>query len=203
MKDCMRKSNSKLYRRWQSMNARCFYSCFKGFENYGGRGISVCYEWSKDNPDGFRNFEKWMDENGYDETLPRGVQTIDRIDVDGNYDPSNCRLISNYEQQSNTRRNVSITHNGETHHVSEWARITGMNRAVLGKRIKRGLNPEEALFTPLKPTNRTYRIVVDGIEFDTLVELSNYLNVNPRALYYQVEKGRSIEEVVERMRNGK
>lgn len=84
---------TKLYKTWQGMKARIFNSNEKCFNNYGGRGISICEEWLQ-----FKNFRDWALSNGYDELL-----TIDRINNDGNYEPSNCRWVTNKVQQRNKR----------------------------------------------------------------------------------------------------
>lgn len=72
------------------------------YKYYGKRGIAVAEEWHD-----FERFKNWAMNNGYDETAPRGVTTIDRIDVDGNYEPGNCRWVDWKVQMNNTRRNKS------------------------------------------------------------------------------------------------
>lgn len=85
-------SKTRIYRIWRDMKNRCFYSKDKHFKDYGGRGITICDEWKNS----FESFYKWSDANGYSEKL-----TIDRIDNDGNYEPSNCRWITMKEQCQN------------------------------------------------------------------------------------------------------
>lgn len=93
----------RLYRVWQDMKCRCHYpSSGKSYKNYGGRGITVCEEWNKS----YEAFRTWAHENGYDENAPRGQCTLDRIDVNGNYEPSNCRWVSMKLQNNNRRNNV-------------------------------------------------------------------------------------------------
>ena len=81
--------NSKLYHVYISMKQRCFNSKCKSYKNYGARGVSVCNEWVGNN--GFENFQKWAVENGYRYDAARGEQTLDRINVAGNYEPRNRR----------------------------------------------------------------------------------------------------------------
>ena len=87
-------THSRLYGIWKSMKSRCENPSWKPYLNYGGRGISVCSEWK----DSFEAFREWSLEHGY-----AGDLELDRIDVNGNYEPSNCRWISHYEQTLNRR----------------------------------------------------------------------------------------------------
>lgn len=92
-------ANSRLYVVWCAMKERCNNPKYKDYKYYGGRGIKVCQEWQD-----FESFYKWSMTAGYDENAPRGVTTIDRINNDGNYEPSNCRWVSMQEQCRNRRR---------------------------------------------------------------------------------------------------
>ena len=88
-------SYSKLYKVWQGMKTRCYNPNFIYYCNYGSRGITICNEWLND----FKSFYDWAIDNGYKEGL-----TIDRINNDGNYEPSNCRWITRAEQNRNQRK---------------------------------------------------------------------------------------------------
>ena len=96
------KSKTRLSRVWRGMLGRCYTKTAGGYKNYGERGITVCDDWRND----FQAFYDWAMANGYDENAPFGECTIDRIDVNGNYEPSNCRWISNKEQQKNKRKKI-------------------------------------------------------------------------------------------------
>lgn len=119
------KAHTRLYRVWCGMRRRCNDAKAPEYRNYGARGIKVCTEWNGD----FQAFYKWAMSNGYDETATRGECTIDRIDVNGDYSPDNCRFADYFTQGGNKRNNRLITHNGETKTQSEWARHYGKNRA--------------------------------------------------------------------------
>lgn len=133
-------SKTRLYSIWIDMKKRCYNQKNNRYANYGGRGISVCDEWLHN----FSAFNEWAMANGYAENL-----TIDRIDVNGNYEPSNCRWATIKEQQRNTTRNRFITVNGETRTMSEWAEITGISVDVIKDRLnKLHWTEEEAVTIP-------------------------------------------------------
>jgi len=123
------------------MRNRCENPNYDQYEDYGGRGISVCDKWTE-----FTEF--WNDMKGsYAENL-----TIERIDNNGNYEPSNCRWATMAEQGCNTRRTINICFRGETKTLSEWSRIVNMNWTTLNGRIKRGWGIERTLTEPsLRP----------------------------------------------------
>ena len=132
-------TNTRIFHEWESMIQRCKNPNNQRYRDYGGRGIKVCDDWMND----FTSFYEWAVNNGYDDTL-----TLDRKNVDGDYEPSNCRWITNFEQQSNKRNNRIIECNGEKHILNEWARITGLNAQTIAWRIDRGWKTEDALYTP-------------------------------------------------------
>lgn len=129
---------TRVYHIWRSIVDRCENPNCPQYRNYGGRGISMCREW-RELPQAFC---EWAMNNGYTDDL-----TIDRIDVNGNYEPSNCRWITIDEQQVNKRNNVLITYKDKTQCVAEWARELGVNQFNLYNRIYAGwTNPQEILF---------------------------------------------------------
>lgn len=91
------KSRTRLYKVFRDMKTRCYNSNSPDYKNYGMKGVKICEEWLQD----YLIFEKWAIENGYDENAPKGICTIDRINVNGNYEPSNCRWVSITEQNKN------------------------------------------------------------------------------------------------------
>lgn len=197
----MKEYETKLYRRWRTMNDRCRLECCPSYKDYGARGIKVCEEWNLHNPEGYKNFKAWMISQGYDETLPRGMQTIDRIDVNGNYCPENCRIITLFEQAANTRKNVYITYNGEKHHVREWARITGLTQCCITKRLRSGMSPEEIFNTPRKPTDTKYSFTYEGKEYTTLTAACKEYGVDIRSLSYLIRRRNySVEGAIDHER---
>ena len=131
------RSGERLYEIYFKIKTRCYNPKDKHYDNYGGRGIVMCDEWGND----FQSFYNWAVENGYSDEL-----SIDRINGNGNYEPSNCRWATKKEQQNNTRRNRFFTLNGKTKTVAEWADETGINYNTLRARLCRyGWSAERAL----------------------------------------------------------
>lgn len=125
---------TRLYSVWDSMRERCNTPTDTAYANYGGRGITVCDEWSD-----FTKFKEWALGAGYDENAPRGQCTLDRIDVNKGYSPDNCRFVSMAEQARNKRRTPYYEFNGETKTLKEWAELTGIKYEALFARYKRGV----------------------------------------------------------------
>lgn len=133
------------YSSYKSMMERCTLPTANRFDLYGGRGICVCEEWHD-----ISNFAKWVEESGFKIGL-----TIDRINVNGNYSPENCRWATAKEQANNRNNTLRYTYNGETHTLAEWSEIVGINRLTLYTRLKEsGWPVEKALFTKPSYSNR-------------------------------------------------
>ena len=129
----------KIHRRWKAMKERCSNKNRKDFQHYGGRGIKVCDEWVHN----FQAFYFWAKDNGFSPEL-----TLDRIDVNKNYSPDNCRWVTQKEQCINTRLNSGITYNGKTQSITEWAKEYGINRTTLEARLKFQNSPIEKALLP-------------------------------------------------------
>lgn len=130
---------SRLYSIYTGMLKRCRQKTTNGYERYGGRGIGVCDEWK--GAHGFEHFRDWAQANGYSENL-----TLDRIDVNGNYRPDNCKWSTPEEQCNNRRNNVWLEYCGERHTLSQWARILNIPKATLQARYRKGWSTEDVLF---------------------------------------------------------
>ena len=141
-----RKTNTRLYNIWRKMKERCYNKNHVHFNNYGGRGIFICDEWKNN----FHAFYDWAIAHGYSDTL-----TIDRIDVNREYSPENCRWATILEQQNNTSWNHNITANGVTMSLSKWSRELGIPVTTIYSRIKAGWPDEEALTQPIDKRKST------------------------------------------------
>lgn len=132
------KSRSKTYMIWSGMRKRCENPNVKCWAHYGGRGIKVCERWGA-----FENFLADMGE------CPKG-HSIERVNNDGNYEPSNCIWADKRTQSMNKRDSHRITFNGVTKTLTEWGEAIGMNSASLRHRLKKGWPIERALTEPVK-----------------------------------------------------
>ena len=125
-------TGTRLYKIWKSMRNRC--NCKnpkrREYRDYPQRGITICDEWND-----FENFYKWAMENGYDPDAPKGHCTLDRIDNNGNYEPSNCRWATNTQQVRNRRKTVYLTYDGEKRPLTEWCEILGLNKKTVYGRL--------------------------------------------------------------------
>ena len=134
-------TKTRIYNIWSSMKQRCYYPNAISYPNYGGRGIGICQEWK----DSFKAFYDWAMEHGYNDDL-----TIDRIDYNGNYEPSNCKWSTVKEQAQNKRNNIVLELNGEKHTIAEWGRITGFKVGTLQNRKYAGWSDKKTLTYPLR-----------------------------------------------------
>ena len=172
--------NTKLFWLWCDMKKRCVTPSYDHYDRYGGRGISVCEEWKED----FMNFYNWSMENGYEDGL-----SIDRIDVDGNYEPSNCRWIPLKEQHRNTSQNLFLEHNGERKCLAQWCEELGVNYGSAHARIQRGETEfERIMFCGKFPSNSTetrrkrndiIRVTIDGVT-KPITQWAEELNLSKR-----------------------
>ena len=119
-------TGTRLFVIWVHMKQRCFNPNDKAYKYYGERGIKVCEEWANN----FKTFSDWAISNGYSDEL-----TIDRINVNGNYEPSNCQWITIQEQQRNKRDNTKVLFNGYCRTVGEWAKEFNCSPSTVYKEI--------------------------------------------------------------------
>lgn len=123
----------RIYKTWCHMKSRCENPNDGSYSDYGGRGIRVCDEWQR-----YALFKKWALKNGFDYRKSGLEQSIDRINVNGNYEPNNCRWADKYVQANNKRNNSYIEVYGVQYTFSELARKTGIDRLTLYARYRKG-----------------------------------------------------------------
>ena len=129
--------HSRLYGIWSGMKNRCYNQNCQDYPQYGGRGIKLCEAWMND----FESFRQWAYSNGYKDTL-----SIDRIDVNGDYKPENCRWATPAIQSNNRTNTIFVEAFGKQQSLSDWAKEYGIKYHTLYARIyKLGMSPEQAL----------------------------------------------------------
>lgn len=169
-------SDTPIYCVWHGMKDRCYNPKNKSFHNYGGRGISVCDEWMSSDA-----FIEWAIENGWEE----GLQ-LDRINTDGNYEPNNCRFVTQLENARNRRNTLFIHYEGKLLTIGEVAEITGLRHELIYQRIhKFGWNeydathiiPDSHYFTTQKMRRTTLTDIRTGekTRFDSCSKASKFL----------------------------
>lgn len=151
-------SKSRLYHEWQSIKYRCFNTNDKRYGDYGGRGITMCEEWQSP-----ENFFNWALANNYSDDL-----TIDRIDNNGNYEPSNCRWVDIKTQCRNRRSNVIVEYQGQEMTLIEASERSGIAYGTLAARHQRD-GADKELF---RPVLKQQRLVEYEGKMITLKELS-------------------------------
>jgi hypothetical protein len=139
--------DTRLYHIWFGMKARCYNANSENYKHYGGRGIKICDEWKND----FMKFYDWAIHNGYDDSL-----SIDRIDVNGNYTPDNCRWATAVEQAKNKRKEfvMTLTYKNKTMTIKEWSKHLNIKEKTIRKRLESGWSVEKTLETPVDKIKR-------------------------------------------------
>ena len=128
----------KLAITWANMIDRCYNPDAQSYHWYGARGTGMCERWQ-------HSVAAFIEDMGFPPTLKHSV---DRIDCNGNYEPSNCRWATQEEQNNNTRRSKLITWNGKTQSVRDWAKEYNIGARALSERLRRGWDLEKSLKTP-------------------------------------------------------
>ena len=143
------KTNTRIYGIYNGIKTRCYNKNMNMYKYYGGRGIKMCDEWKNN----FESFYQWSINNGYRDEL-----TIDRIDVNKNYEPNNCRWIPMNEQHYNRTDNVYYIINNQKKCLAELCKEYNMPYQTVRKRLERGHDILYALTTPIdtKKRNKLY-----------------------------------------------
>ena len=145
--------NRRLYSIWNAMKQRCYNPNKQGYKYYGARGIKVCEEWIND----FNTFAQWAMINGYQEDAQAYMCTLDRIDYNGDYCPSNCRFVDMTIQNNNKRKfeGKIFEYGGEAHTLKEWAKIMGTCYHTLRCRMcQYGWSFTKTIETPIRKSGK-------------------------------------------------
>lgn len=186
----------RLYRQWYTMRRRCYDPKFISYPYYGAKGIKVCETWRTC----FEAFQTWALANGWRDDL-----TLDRINGNGDYEPSNCRWLTLTEQSCNRLTwNITITINGVADIAGHWADKFGVPRGLAYRRIKvLGWDPVRAVTTP--SNGRQAQLITFDGETKTIYQWAKTFGVNRTWLYQQIKNGRkpcTVLKHVKRKNNG-
>lgn len=167
---------------WTGMLTRCFNKNCKAYINYGGRGITVCDSWKN-------SFEEFNADMG---DRPSKGSSIERIDTNGNYEPSNCKWATKLEQIRNRRTTVSADINGKTRSIAEWCELTNLPYTMVYSRYKNGIHGEELLY----PGKNKGTVSFNGIT-DTFAGWSKRTGLKPSTIAMRISQyGWSIEDAL-------
>lgn len=163
------------------MKTRCYNSNYEFFDNYGGRGITVCDRWRN-------NFKDFIEDMG---ERPEGEYSIERLDNDGNYEPSNCKWADRKEQANNRRNNLDyLTHDGKTLSVLEWSELLTLPLQTIYARMRRGYPISDVL-----STETVTLLYCDGDEL-TVKTWSEKSGISVGNINIRLKRGWSIPEAL-------
>lgn len=177
-------SKTTEYLSWQHMKDRCNNPKNKHYHNYGGRGIKVCDRWV----DSFENFLEDMGKK------PDNSYSIDRMDVNGNYEPDNCRWATYEEQSNNMRNTIKIDIKGQTKTLRDLSNENGIIKSCLDRRIRSGITDEKQLLFKGKLNSRY--LEYNG-ETKTITEWAKELNISHNMLWKRIDRGWSVSRALE------
>lgn len=176
-------SNTRLYKEWFAMRRRCKATNGEKYEWYGKHGIKVCEEWERS----YLAFKEWALANGYNDSL-----SLDRIDVNGDYEPSNCRWITMAEQQNNKRGTHYVEYNGQVKTLMDWAREYNLDGEKLRSRVRAGwTDGEEILFgRPARKTTRSNNVCITyNGKTQCVAHWAKELGVGKAAIHARIYRG--------------
>ena len=180
------KENKRLYSIWYNMKMRCYNENSNDFKYYGGRNIKICNEWLND----FKVFREWATNNGYKENL-----TIDRIDNNKNYEPSNCKWITIKEQQWNKRNTIYCELDGEIKSLPELCDKYKIKEDIVYRRLEYGWDIKKALIEPPKKIKPKKQYIYKG-EKISLKEMSIKHNIKYTTLKLRLYRGWDLEKAL-------
>ena len=177
----MKKRIRKIY---DGMHSRCYHENHNRYENYGARGITVCQEWHD-----FETFYQWAINNGYSDEL-----TIDRIDNDKRYEPSNCRWATVKEQANNRSTNVWVEIDGVTKNLTQWSEHIGVSDSVIRTRYYRDGDRGKDLIRPLS-YNSKQSVTINGVT-RTYSEWSEITGIKRGTIWSRYKRGKRDEDLI-------
>lgn len=185
-----RRSNSIPYKRllrsrYDKIKSRCYNPNSPAYKNYGGRGIKMCNEWFND----FYKFYDWALDNSFHPSL-----TLERINVNGDYNPSNCKWATMKEQSLNKRNSIKLTYKETTKNISEWADDYGVQRETAYGRYHAGMSFEEIF---KKDINYKFVYIEYKGQRKKLRDWAKELNIEPSNLKYRLDNFNTVEEAFE------
>lgn len=180
-------TNTAEFRIWMGMRARCKFECVPAYRYYGGRGIKVCDEWEA-------SFERFFADMG---PRPSVDHSIDRIDTNGNYEPSNCRWATRSEQSINRRCTKKLTVGDRTQSLAEWSREIGVALHTLAWRRQQGWSPERIISQDVAtPNRRTPKALTVNGRTQTLSQWAKEIGIGVESLRHRIARGWSHERAV-------
>lgn len=180
-------SNTKEYKTWNKIKQRCLNPNNDRFNRYGKRGIKVCRRW-------LNSFDNFFKDMGY---APSKKHTIERINNNKNYSPSNCIWATRDIQNRNTSFNKYVIINGEKKCISEWCKIYGLNRGSVQSRLNKGMNPKEAILKPfdMRMSNWHKRYEYNGVS-KSLTGWSQEYGISRFVIMYRIKRGWSMKDAL-------
>lgn len=179
-------SHTPLHMIWGRIKQRCLNPKCSDYPYYGGRGITICEEWCDD----FLSFVRGMGPR------PSPKHTVDRIDNDGPYAPWNCRWATRKEQSNNSRTPVFVEAGGIRLNLSDWAKRNGVSETAVVNRIRKGMDPIEAVTKPFSPPNQPIIITFNG-RTQNLAAWAREIKISRVALSNRLRKGMSIGDALQ------
>lgn len=143
---------TSLYSTWKGIKNRCYNRNANNYKNYGAKNIKMCPEWKDD----FTSFYNWAINNGYKDNESQDYNekyTIERIDVNKDYSPENCKWIKFKEQVVNKSNHAYLTYNGQTKYYAEWEKEFNLPKGTIRGRLRNNWSIEKTLLTPVKHKN--------------------------------------------------
>lgn len=171
-------SKTRIYNIWKNMHIRCEDPTNTSYADYGGRGIKVCSQWKS-----VKNFISWAYFHGYQNNL-----TIDRIDVNGDYKPSNCRWSTWDEQSKNKRNTILISYLGQTKPLTVWAEELNIDKGLIRNRYKLGIKPPRLFKKGRLMSPNSHLITYKG-RTQNITSWANEIGIAPKTLTERVRRG--------------